>query len=92
MLYKFNRCPHCGKPLTMKQAKKISDLFRRQVGGSRSPLPEGWVSMKKVCDTLNVCRDTVMGMVNTGEITAYRIFKRGKRIIYGFRKEDLGID
>ena len=89
--YKFNRCPHCGHLLTMRQAKRISDLYRRQLGGSRSPLPDGWVSTARVCDALNVCRATVMEKIRTGDIRAYRIFKFGKRHMYGFKKEDLGI-
>ena len=40
---------------------------------------------------LGVRRIDLWRGIKRGEITAYREFQIGKRIFYGFRKEDLGI-
>lgn len=89
---KRNVCPCCGHEFTPEEAKAISLLQARQRGGSRSSLPEGWVSPEKAARALGMSRPALLEKVRTGEVRAYRVFRQGpKRVIYGFRKADLGI-
>lgn len=89
---KINRCPHCGEALSFDEAKTISDFFRRSLAGSRPKLPPGWVSPEKAAKALFMSRARLMEKVRTGEVRAYRVFRQGpKRVLYGFRMEDLGL-
>lgn len=89
---KVNHCPCCGHVFTLDEAKAISDFFRRSLAGSRPKLPAGWISPKKAAGVLGISRPTLMEKVRTGEVCAYRVFRQGpKRVLYGFRMEDLGL-
>lgn len=92
MARKSNACPCCGHVFTDEEARAIGLLYARSKGGRKSPLPEGWVSPKKAAEALEMCREVLMRKVGTGEIRAYRVFRHGKRTLYGFRKSDLGIE
>jgi hypothetical protein len=59
--------------------------------GTRFRLPEGWVPLSAAAKALGIPRLSLWDAINRGEVTAYREFQIGKRIFYGFRKEDLGI-
>lgn len=59
--------------------------------GFHPRLPEGWVMIGVAARALGVRRIDLWRGIKRGEITAYREFQIGKRIFYGFRKEDLGI-
>lgn len=94
MAYKRKRnvCPCCGHEFTPEEAKAISLLQARQRGGSSTGLPAGWISTPKACKALFLSRGELMEKVRTGEVRAYRVFRQGpKRVIYGFRKADLGL-
>lgn len=89
---KVNACPCCGHVFTDAEAHAIGLFCARSRSGRRSPLPEGWVSPRKAAEALGMCEQTLRDRMATGEIRAYRIFRRGKMNYVGFRKRDLGIE
>lgn len=89
---KVNACPCCGHVFTDAEAHAIGLFCARSRSGRRSPLPDGWVSPRKASEALGMCEQTLRDRMATGEIRAYRIFRRGKMNYVGFRKRDLGIE
>lgn len=54
-------------------------------------LPDGWVSTGEAAKALGIDRQSLLRGIAKGEVTAYREFVYRDRIVYGFRKKDLGI-
>lgn len=59
--------------------------------GFHPTLPDGWVMIGEAARALGIRRIDLWRAIRRGDTHAYREFQIGKRIFYGFKKEDLGI-